>query len=96
MAFTVAHLVVSPNNQFSGSPKGAEESSGIYTLIETAKANGLSPMKYIQDIPETSFLEYPEYLEEYMPWDPLIQKLCRYSQPIIITEGWLFLIHDFI
>lgn len=66
---------------FSGSPKGAEASAGIYTLIETAKANGLSPMKYIQfildDIPGTSFLEYPEYLEEYMPWDPLIQKLCR-------------------
>jgi transposase len=66
---------------FSGSPKGAEASAGIYTLIETAKANGLSPMKYIQfilgDIPGTSFLEYPEYLEEYMPWDPVIQKLCR-------------------
>jgi transposase len=66
---------------FSVSPKGAEASAGIYTLIETAKANGLSPMKYIQfilgDIPGTSFMEYPEYLEEYMPWDPLVQKLCR-------------------
>ncbi|MDR1769413.1 MAG: IS66 family transposase [Hungatella sp.] len=66
---------------FSGSPRGAEASAGIYSLIETAKANGLNPMKYIQfilgDIPGTSFLEYPEYLEEYMPWDPLIQKLCR-------------------
>ena len=28
---------------FSGSPKGAEASAGIYTMIETAKANGLSP-----------------------------------------------------
>ncbi len=66
---------------FSGSPKGAEASAGIYTLIETAKANGLNPWKYIKfilsDIPGTSFLEYPEYLEEYMPWDPMIQKLCR-------------------
>lgn len=66
---------------FSGSLKGAEASAGIYSLIETAKANGLSPIKYIQfilsDIPGTSFLEYPEYLEEYMPWNPLIQKLCR-------------------
>ena len=66
---------------FSGSPKGAEASAGIYTLIETAKANGLNPMKYIQfilsDIPGTAFLEFPEYLEEYMPWDPLIQKICR-------------------
>ena len=57
---------------FSGSPKGAKASAGIYTLIKTAKANGLSPIKYIQfilgDIPGTLFLEYPEYLEEYMPW----------------------------
>jgi len=29
------------------------------------------------DIPGTAFLEYPEYLEEYMPWDPMVQKLCR-------------------
>lgn len=62
---------------FSGSPKGAETNAGIYTLIETAKANGLNPWKYIKfilsDIPGTSFLEYPEYLEEYMLWDPMVQ-----------------------
>jgi transposase len=66
---------------FSGSPKGAEASAGVYTLIETAKANGLSPYKYIQfilsDIPGTAFLQYPEFLEDYMPWDPMIQKICR-------------------
>lgn len=49
---------------FSESPKGAEASAGIYTLIETAKANGLNPWKYIKfilsDIPGTSLLEYPE------------------------------------
>ena len=28
---------------FSGSHKGVEASAGIYTLIETAKANGLNP-----------------------------------------------------
>ncbi|WP_024295827.1 IS66 family transposase [Lacrimispora indolis] len=33
------------NRMFSGSPKGAEASAVIYTLIETAKVNGLSPMK---------------------------------------------------
>ena len=41
----------------------------------------LNPWKYIQfilsDIPGTAFLEYPEYLKEYMPWDPMVQKLCR-------------------
>ncbi len=66
---------------FSGSPKGAEASAGIYTLIETAKANGLNPRKYIQfilgDIPGSAFKQYPEFLEEYLPWDPVIQQICR-------------------
>lgn len=66
---------------FSGSPKGAQASAGIYTLIETAKANGLNPLKYIQfilsDIPGTAFHEYPEFLEDYLPWNPMIQKICR-------------------
>ena len=66
---------------FSGSPKGADASAGIYTLIETARVNGLNPRKYIQyilgDIPGSAFLQYPEYLEDYLPWNPVIQKMCR-------------------
>lgn len=66
---------------FSGSPKGAKASAGIYTLVETAKANGLSPMKYIhyilKDLPAFNFHEFPEDLEEFLPWNPHIQKVCR-------------------
>ena len=66
---------------FSGSPKGAEASAGIYTLVETAKANGLAPMKYIKyilsDMPGSAFLEHPEYLDEYLPWNPLVKEFCR-------------------
>ncbi|MHC1748078.1 MAG: IS66 family transposase [Cellulosilyticaceae bacterium] len=66
---------------FSGSPKGATASAGVYTLIQTAKANGLNPTKYIayilKDIPGSAFMEYPEFLEEYMPWDLLVQKFCK-------------------
>lgn len=66
---------------FSGIPKGATASAGVYTLIETAKANDINPMKYIQyilsDIPGSAFLQFPEYLEDYMPRNPLIQKICR-------------------
>lgn len=36
---------------FSGSPKGAEASAGIYTLIETAKANQLNPRKLPKRVP---------------------------------------------
>ena len=41
---------------FAGSPKGAEASAGLYSLIETAKANGLEPYKYLR------------YLFEYLPF----------------------------
>lgn len=56
---------------FAGSPKGAAASAGIYTLVETAKANGLDAMKYIKyilsDMPGSTFLENPEYLDDYLP-----------------------------
>ena len=66
---------------FSGSPKGAQASAGVYSLIETAKANGLNPTKYIhrilRDFPGLPYREYPEYLDDFLPWDPIIQKTCR-------------------
>jgi len=33
---------------FSGHPRGAEASAAIYSLIETAKANGLEPYAYLR------------------------------------------------
>jgi hypothetical protein len=66
---------------FAGSPKGAAASAGIYTLVETAKANGLDAMKYIKyilsDMPGSTFFENPEYLDDYLPWDPMVQERCR-------------------
>ena len=66
---------------FNGSPKGAAASAGVCTLIETAKANGLNPTKYMEyilkDIHGSAFMEYPEFLEEYMTWDPLVQRFCK-------------------
>jgi len=33
---------------FAGTPAGAAASAGLYSLIETAKANGLEPYKYLR------------------------------------------------
>ena len=53
---------------FTGSSKGVAASAGIYILVELAKANGLAPMKYLKyilaDMPESAFLEQPEYLDD--------------------------------
>ena len=35
------------NFLFSGSPRGAAASATLYTLVETAKANGLEPWAYL-------------------------------------------------
>ena len=33
---------------FAGNPKGATENAIVYSLVETAKANGLNPYKYLK------------------------------------------------
>lgn len=55
---------------FSTSPKGAVASANLYSMIETAKANGLEPYAYLQKI----FTELPqaasvEQVEVLLPWN---------------------------
>ncbi len=38
---------VGKNWLFSGSPKGAAASAALYSLVETAKANSLEPLRYL-------------------------------------------------
>ena len=61
--------------------KGAKASAGVYSLIETAKANGLKPRKYIpfilSNLPGTTFMEHPELLEEFLPWSQNVQEKCH-------------------
>lgn len=66
---------------FSGSPKGARTSAAIYSIIETAKANGLTPYKYLkyifEELPGVQFEAHPEFLEDYLPWNEEAQLLCK-------------------
>jgi len=55
---------------FSATPKGADASANLYSLIETAKANGLEPSVYLA----TVFTELPqadtlEAIEALLPWN---------------------------
>jgi transposase len=69
---------------FSGSPKGAAASAAIYSLVETAKVNGLSPHHYLAhilgDLPGLPFRQYPEILDNYLPWHSEVQKTCASSK----------------
>jgi len=66
---------------FSGSPKGAAASAAVYSIIESAKSNGLSPYKYLyyifSQLPGVQFGQHPEFLEDYLPWSPEVQEACK-------------------
>jgi len=69
------------NWQFCGSPEGAKASACVYSLVETAKANGLNPYKYLEfllsRLPGSNFKTNKGTLELMMPWDSLIQETCK-------------------
>lgn len=55
---------------FSDTPKGAKASALYYSLIETAKANGIEPYHYLQKI--LTKLPYADTVEKYealLPWN---------------------------
>ncbi|MCD6123242.1 MAG: IS66 family transposase [Spirochaetales bacterium] len=55
---------------FSGSPLGAFASATIYSLIETAKANGLEPYRYLKylftELPTTEVEDYKKLMPQYL------------------------------
>ena len=66
---------------FADTPKGASASAAVYSLVETAKANGLNVYAYLQHLllymPDTEWQRYPEELDELMPWAPEVQEQCK-------------------
>ena len=56
---------------FSGSPRGASASATLYSLIETAKANGLEPYWYLRRLFETlPNVQTPQDLLHVLPFAP--------------------------
>jgi transposase len=55
---------------FCKSPEGAESSCGIYSLIETAKQNGLVPLRYLTALFEKApYASSPDDWEKLLPWN---------------------------
>ena len=63
---------------FCDTPKGAEASAVVYSLVESAKANGVEPFAYLQHVlvqlPYLGKTHSHEELETLMPWAPYIQQ----------------------
>ena len=66
---------------FSDTPKGAKSSADIYSIVETAKANGLDVFKYFEllltVLPSMESLTNLDILEELLPWNCSVQKICK-------------------
>ena len=62
---------------FSCTPNGAEASSVFYSIIETAKANGLNPFQYVRFLLERLPTAKTSDLESLMPWSDGLPECCR-------------------
>ena len=66
---------------FADTPKGAYASAAVYSIIETAKANGLNVYTYLEYLllymPDTDWRNCPEELDMLMPWSESVQAECK-------------------
>jgi transposase len=65
---------------FANSARGATSSAIIYSLVETAKENGLNPFHYLtylfEKLPALDTKD-PDQLDFILPWSPAIPDQCR-------------------
>jgi len=62
---------------FSNTPDGAEASSVMYSIIETAKENGLHPFHYVKFLLETLSHSTTDNTEALLPWSETLPDWCR-------------------
>jgi hypothetical protein len=68
------------NWNFSATPKGATASAVIYSVIETAKENGLKPFEYLKYLFETIPNMAAEPLDSLLPWSPSLPEHCKVKE----------------
>ena len=62
---------------FSASPKGANASAVIYSIIETAKMNKLKPFEYLKHIFETMPNITSDKYCDLLPWSETLPERCK-------------------
>ena len=71
------------NFLFSNTPRGAKGSAIIYSIVETAKENGLKPFEYLihlfEQLPNAK-TEDPDVIDGLLPWADSIPAICKIPQ----------------
>ena len=66
---------------FSDTPKGADASAIVYSIVETAKANNLNVYTYLNYLllymPGLDYHNDPEVMDDMMPWSERVQHECK-------------------
>jgi len=65
---------------FADTPKGAKASADVYSIVESAKANGLNVYTYLEYLfmymPDLDWRNHPELLDDLMPWSETVKIEC--------------------
>lgn len=65
---------------FANTPKGARSSAIIYSVVETAKENGLNPLNYLtylfEQLPNMEIKD-PQQLDPVLPWSDVLPPSCQ-------------------
>jgi len=62
---------------FCNTPKGAQASSIVYSIIETAKENGLKPFEYLEFLFQTLPNATVGQIDSLLPWGEAVPERCR-------------------
>ena len=62
---------------FANTPRGAKVSAIIYSIVETAKENGLNPFDYLKHVFENTKDIDPSAIDSLLPWSEAVQKALR-------------------
>ena len=78
-----AFVIGRKNWLFSDTPRGAEASAAIYSIVVTAKQNGLNQRAYVEwlltEMPNDADLGEPGRIDRYLPWSDDVPQECRLS-----------------
>jgi transposase len=73
-------VVLNRNYLFAGSDRGGESAATIYSLIGTAKLNGLDPETYLRDV-LSRIADHPiNRIAELLPWNLVADRLTEPTQ----------------
>ena len=78
---------------FAGSETGGQRAAQMYSLISTAKLNGIEPLAYLTDILERLPTARMKDLEAMLPWNwtaqsaviDIVAELAKPPTPLVLT-----------